>query len=140
VNDTGTHESNRFTVAVDNELTHRIASARLAESLLLVADKDEEEKEFHLPQLGVSIKESMAASLQTETGMHQRDLEYIKRMTELREERLIRRGFTFFILPSMVLGLLGCFFPSLYVVLPIHETDICLCSFLEVSGTDTFNE
>jgi hypothetical protein len=50
-------------------------------------------------------------------------------MTELREETLIKKGFWYFIVPSIILGLLGGFIPVAYVLLPVHETDICLCSF-----------
>jgi hypothetical protein len=100
--------------------------------LLLVPEKDDES--FVRANFEVSLKESMAAGFQTEAPMHQKDLEYIKRMTELREERLIRRAFLFFILPSIVLGILGCFFPAFYVILPVHETDTCLCSFYNTTS------
>jgi hypothetical protein len=50
-------------------------------------------------------------------------------MTDLREETLIRKGFWYFILPSIILGLIACFVPEVYMLLPVHETDTCLCSF-----------
>ena len=98
---------------------------------MLVLDKDEDAK----PHLGITLKESMAAGLQSDVSMHTRDLEYIKRMTDIREERLIRRAFLFFILPSMIMGLLGFYFPLFYVILPVHETDTCLCSFIKDYGS-----
>ena len=52
-------------------------------------------------------------------------------MTELREETLIYKGFWYFIVPSIILGILGGLWPIFYVILPVHETDICLCSFNE---------
>lgn len=58
-----------------------------------------------------------------------KELEYIQKIHNLREERLIKQGCLYFIGPSIVLGLLGCFFPLVYIILPIHETDTCLCSF-----------
>jgi hypothetical protein len=65
-------------------------------------------------------------------GHHSVELEYIQRMTDLREETLIKKGFLYFILPSLVLGLFGCFEPIFYVMLPVHETDTCLCSFVDL--------
>jgi hypothetical protein len=57
-------------------------------------------------------------------------------MTELREETLIKKGFWYFIFPSFILGILGAFSPWIYVFLPVHETDICLCSFSERKNSD----
>jgi hypothetical protein len=54
-------------------------------------------------------------------------------MTELREETLIKKGFWYFIFPSFILGILGAVTPWIYMLLPVHETDICLCSFTDSS-------
>lgn len=61
-------------------------------------------------------------------------------MTELREETLIKKGFWYFILPSIVLGVAGFFVPAVYVFLPVHETDVCLCSFNEKSDYIIFSQ
>jgi hypothetical protein len=50
-------------------------------------------------------------------------------MTSLREEVLIEKGFLYFLLPSIVMGIFGAFFPGIYSIIPVHESDICLCSF-----------
>ena len=50
-------------------------------------------------------------------------------MTALREETLIRKGFYYFLLPSLAIGIIGIFIPFVYVVVPLHESDLCLCAF-----------
>lgn len=52
-------------------------------------------------------------------------------MSSLREEVLIRKGFLYFLLPAMIEGILGCFLPVFYVLIPVHEADFCLCSFFD---------
>lgn len=52
-------------------------------------------------------------------------------MTSLREENLIYKGFLYFLLPSCIWGIFGIFFPAIYTIIPVHESDICLCSFFE---------
>ena len=59
------------------------------------------------------------------------DLEYINKMTSLREEILIKKGLLYFLLPAIIEGFLGCFLPVFYVVIPVHEADFCLCSFFD---------
>jgi hypothetical protein len=61
-------------------------------------------------------------------------------MTELREETLIKKGFWYFIFPSFILGILGAFIPEIYMILPVHETDICLCSFAKDSRTNVIGK
>lgn len=46
----------------------------------------------------------------------------------------------YFILPSMILGVVACFVPAVYALLPVHETDICLCSFNESSDYLLINQ
>lgn len=52
-------------------------------------------------------------------------------MTKLREEVLIWKGFAFFLLPSLILGILGLFSPIAYTIIPVHESDMCLCAFYQ---------
>lgn len=59
-------------------------------------------------------------------------MEYIKKMSNLREEVLIRKGFLYFLLPAIIEGILGCFVPIVYIFIPVHEADFCLCSFFEI--------
>ena len=60
----------------------------------------------------------------------------MREMQQLREEDLIKRSLLFFLLPMVVIGLLGCRFPYVYAVLPVHETDMCICSFFETMYYD----
>lgn len=52
-------------------------------------------------------------------------------MTNLREETLIFKGVFWFLLPSICIGVLGVFFPAVYSIIPVHETDTCLCYFFK---------
>jgi hypothetical protein len=59
------------------------------------------------------------------------EIDQVKRMTSLREEVLIRKGITYFLIPSIVLGILALFCPGIYSIIPVHESDFCLCYFFE---------
>lgn len=91
------------------------------------------DESLKLLKVKIDLRDSlimMETNLSTKQDSKQlSDKEYIRRMTELREETLINKGLMYFILPSIILGLFGAFFPSFYVILPVHETDICLCQF-----------
>jgi hypothetical protein len=50
-------------------------------------------------------------------------------MTNLREEVLIRKSFLYFVLPWLVIGVLGAFYPYVYAFIPAHESGVCLCSY-----------
>lgn len=52
-------------------------------------------------------------------------------MRALREENLIKKGLLYFILPWFTLGILALFFPFMYVLIPAHESDLCICSFYQ---------
>lgn len=57
------------------------------------------------------------------------DLVYIKKMTALREENLIHKGILYFLLPSFTLGILGMLNPCFFVLIPLQESEVCLCRF-----------
>jgi hypothetical protein len=50
-------------------------------------------------------------------------------MTQLKEENMMYKGLLYFLLPSAILGVVGCYFPYLYAMLPGNESDLCTCSF-----------
>lgn len=56
-------------------------------------------------------------------------------MTSLREDVLIRKGFTYWLLPNLVIGIIGIFFPLFYELIPVHQSETCLCSFYASSRT-----
>lgn len=60
---------------------------------------------------------------------HTRDVQYITEMAKLQENALLWICFKYFLLPFYVLGLFGCFFPYVYAFVPVHEADLCICSF-----------
>ena len=78
-------------------------------------------------------------SLQLELS-EARQRKQVERMTNLREETLIKKGFKYFLLPNAVLGALACFFPLVYLLIPVHEADQCLCSYYKslLDGSRTF--
>lgn len=100
-------------------------------------DLDESITMMHM---ATNLRESLVPDVTRKSYVQQlSDKEYIRRMTELREETLISKGFWYFILPSIILGIAGCFVPAVYVFLPVHETDVCLCSFDEASNLTVFD-
>lgn len=50
-------------------------------------------------------------------------------MSQLREEVLIKKGLFYWMLPNLIFGLLGSFFPLVSILIPVHEEAQCLCSF-----------
>ena len=55
--------------------------------------------------------------------------EQVKKMTNLREEVLLKKGIAYFLIPSIILGIMALFLPGIYSIVPVHESDICLCYF-----------
>ena len=56
---------------------------------------------------------------------------YVYSMTQLRETVLIRKGFISVMLPMFLAGVLGCYYPFVYASLPVHESDLCICSYYQ---------
>ena len=50
-------------------------------------------------------------------------------MAKLQENALLWACFKYFQLPFFILGFLGFFFPYMYAFVPVHEADLCICSF-----------
>jgi hypothetical protein len=61
--------------------------------------------------------------------MAAKDTEYIREMTLLREEVLLRKGLCYFLLPCFLIGLIAFWSPFVYVMIPVHESDMCICSY-----------
>jgi Na+/H+ antiporter NhaB len=59
---------------------------------------------------------------------NQVDNQLIGQMNSFQELQLLTRV-ALYEVPFFILGVLGCFFPWLYGFLPVHATEICLCSF-----------
>jgi hypothetical protein len=51
---------------------------------------------------------------------------------------MINRGMLFFILPSILLGVLSWFFPYIYAFLPVPNSEICLCTYFWTDSYDIF--
>jgi len=47
----------------------------------------------------------------------------VRRMSNLREEVLIWKGILYFLLPNILLGIFGVFFPIAYTFIPVHASD-----------------
>jgi len=58
--------------------------------------------------------------------------EYIEAMSKLKENQLIKKGCLFFTLPWAILGLFAGYLPWVYAVMPVHESDLCICGFYQV--------
>jgi hypothetical protein len=59
------------------------------------------------------------------------DLNYKRALLELKETKLIIKGLLFVLLPMLILGILGTKFAEVYSIIPAHESQICLCNFLQ---------
>jgi hypothetical protein len=65
--------------------------------------------------------QNLGESLQSSTTSNTVNEEtYIREMMDLREEVMIKKGFIYAILPAMVLGILGNFFPYVFAFCPSH--------------------
>ena len=53
-------------------------------------------------------------------------------MNELRENSILLNGFLFVFLPLLIVGVLSMFFPMVYVLLPVQESEFCVCSYWEM--------
>ena len=50
-------------------------------------------------------------------------------MNKLREKYLLCNAVKFVILPVLVWAILGSFFPYMQALVPVHESDVCVCLF-----------
>jgi len=85
-----------------------------------------------------------------EDGGFKLDLDFQNRLSALQEVQLLKKGFIYFILPSILMGLAAIFSPTIYAIIPAHESGNCLCLLhdmqskpdfvftLEVTNTVTF--
>lgn len=56
-------------------------------------------------------------------------------MTSLQENVLLTKVFLYNS-PFYAIGILGCFYPWIYAFVPVHASEICLCSFYVKKVTD----
>lgn len=50
-----------------------------------------------------------------------------ERLKKLQEWNLMRTGIIWFLIPSLILGVLSIFFPTIYAIIPAHESGSCIC-------------
>jgi len=62
------------------------------------------------------------------------DETYSKQMDGLKEEKLLLKGFLFFLLPSITIVLLSLEFKYVYLVIPVYESRNCLCHLFEFNN------
>ena len=58
-------------------------------------------------------------------------------MSKLREKNLLLKAFMFVIIPAFLIALFGSFFPLMQALVPLHESDTCICLFFQ---KDSLNE
>jgi len=51
-------------------------------------------------------------------------------MQNYQEDVLIKKGVTYFLAPSLLLGVLSFYFPVCYSMIPAHESGLCFCTLL----------
>ena len=54
----------------------------------------------------------------------------------MRESRIICKGLAFIFVPFCIFGLLAMFFPGMYALFPMQESETCICSFYEMQSID----
>ena len=59
----------------------------------------------------------------------QDDTEQMNKIRNLSEGNLFFRGMIFFFLPIIAFGILSMFYPYVYAMMPVHESELCICSF-----------
>ena len=52
-------------------------------------------------------------------------------MSKLREKNLLLKAFMFVIIPAFLMALFGSFFPLMQALVPLHESDTCICLFFQ---------
>lgn len=70
--------------------------------------------------------------------IRRKDMEYIKRMNSFQEKHILSRV-ALFMSPIQILGILGCFFPWVYAFVPVHASEMCLCSFYNLSSANNLS-
>ena len=48
---------------------------------------------------------------------------------DLKEQKILCKGFGWFFTPFCIMGALAMFFPSMYALFPVQESEFCICSF-----------
>ncbi len=56
-------------------------------------------------------------------------------MNELKEKKILLKGIVFVFLPVCLFGILAMFFPIIYALFPVQESEICVCSFFSMQDT-----
>ena len=48
-------------------------------------------------------------------------------MSDLKESIILKKTYLYFLLPSLVVGIIGLFLPLVYALVPAHESGECIC-------------
>ena len=76
----------------------------------------------------LKYKESVSsASVLTELLNPQDKTNFLK-LDDMKENKILLRSLYIFI-PLLVFGILALFFPIIYAVFPVQESEVCVCSF-----------
>ena len=57
------------------------------------------------------------------------DTDQMTKIRGLSEGNLILVAMVFFFIPICGIGILSMFFPFVYALMPVHESELCICSF-----------
>lgn len=55
-------------------------------------------------------------------------------MNDLKEKKILLKGIIYFFIPVCLFGILAMFFPIVYAIFPVQESEICVCSFFEMQN------
>ena len=50
-------------------------------------------------------------------------------MSDLKEQKILAKGALYLFVPVCLFGLLAMYFPSVYIMFPAQESEMCVCSF-----------
>ena len=59
---------------------------------------------------------------------------HVQEMADLRESRIICKGMLFIFVPFCIFGTLAMFFPGMYALFPMQESETCICAFYEMQS------
>ena len=52
-------------------------------------------------------------------------------MSDLKENKILLKGFLLVFVPLVIFGLFSAFFPVMYALFPVQQSEYCLCTFFE---------
>lgn len=59
------------------------------------------------------------------------EAKYQLELNKISEKFLLMHAFKFVVIPAIILALLGCVFPFMQALVPVQESNDCICYFID---------